>query len=273
MNLRCPICENPLISEEKRYICEKGHSFDRAKSGYVNLLLRQSSRTRGDDPAMVAARRAFLDAGFYRPLLDAIAAVLIAESPRTIADIGCGEGWYSCHLLDALQKNVINSSLCGFDISADALRFAANRTKSMQLQGVQWAVASINRLPLADGVCDTLLNLFAPCEADEFSRITAKNGLLLRAVPLERHLWQLKEALYPQPYENRPVIEAPTGFLLESMQRIETEITVTGQDLQNLFAMTPYVRKTSPADAAKLAAMEKLTTQLAFGLLICRKCS
>lgn len=271
MKLRCPVCGQPLEAEPQRYCCINGHSFDRAKSGYVNLLQRQSHRLRGDDPAMVAARRDFLDAGFYQPLLDGLSEVLMEYRPRTLADIGCGEGWYSCQLVDMLHKNGVSASFCGFDISADALRFAANRTKKMGVTDMEWAVASINHLPLADGECEMLMNLFAPVEAAEFARVLAPNGILLKAIPLERHLWQLKEAVYPQPYENRPVLDAPDGFTLESVRRIETTVTVTGSALQNLFAMTPYVRKTSPADAAKLAAMDSLTTELAFGLLVCRK--
>lgn len=272
MKLRCAVCGEALEALPKQYCCPNGHCFDRAKSGYVNLLLKQSSRTRGDDPMMVAARRAFLDAGYYKPLLDAIGKVMLERRVSAIADIGCGEGWYSCHLAEMLTAHAIPAELCGFDISADALRFAANRTRQMGLSYMQWAVASINRLPLDDAACDCILNLFAPCEADEFARILRPDGILIRAVPLERHLWQLKEAVYAQPYENRPVLEAPQGFLLSEVRRIETEITVAGENLHNLFAMTPYVRKTSPADAAKIAAMESLTTEIQFGLLICRKC-
>lgn len=271
MQLRCPVCGMGLNSEPRRYCCENGHSFDRAKSGYVNLLRRQSRRVRGDDPAMVAARRDFLDAGYYAPLLDGLTEVLLAHRPAAWADIGCGEGWYSCQLVRALHQNGVDTAFVGFDISADALRFAANRTKRMGCTNMEWAVASINHLPLGDASCDALLNIFAPVEADEFARVLKPDGILVRAIPLERHLWQLKEAVYPKPYENRPVLEVPDGFQLESLRRIETTVTVTGDALKNLFAMTPYVRKTSPADAAKLAQMESLTTELAFGLMVCRK--
>lgn len=271
MRLRCPICGMPLMREPKRYLCENGHSFDRAKSGYVNLLRRQSSRVRGDDPAMVAARREFLDAGYYMPLLEGLKEILLRYRPEVLADIGCGEGWYSCQLVSALHQNGVDTVFSGFDISADALRYAANRMKRMGVSDMDWAVASINHLPLADGSCDALLSIFAPVEADEFARILKPDGILVRAIPLERHLWQLKEAVYPKPYENRPVLEAPDGFAIESVRRIETTVTVTGDALKNLFAMTPYVRKTSPADAAKLAEMVSLTTELGFGLMVCRK--
>ena len=34
----CPVCGGALLKNEKTYSCGKGHSFDIAKSGYVNLL-------------------------------------------------------------------------------------------------------------------------------------------------------------------------------------------------------------------------------------------
>ena len=54
----CPVCAAALQREERRYICPAGHSFDRAKEGYCNLLPvnRKHSKAPGDDKAMAAAR-------------------------------------------------------------------------------------------------------------------------------------------------------------------------------------------------------------------------
>ncbi len=270
MELICPVCSRSLTAELHRYVCAKGHSFDRAKSGYVNLLQKQKHRQRGDDADMAKARRSFLNAGYYQPLLDAVAAA--AGQSVQIADIGCGEGWYSCGLLKSLQGQGIAAELTGIDISPEILRFAAARASAEGFAAqTNWAVASVNRLPFADASCDCIVNLFAPCEPAEFSRILKKNGLLLRAVPLERHLWELKAAVYDQPYENRPVCTAQEGFRLEQLRTITYPITVPHDDLQALFAMTPYIRKTAPEDIAKLTSRDSLTTTVSFGLLICRK--
>ena len=270
MELICPVCSRSLIAEPRRYFCAKGHSFDRAKSGYVNLLQKQKHRQRGDDAEMAKARRDFLNKGYYRPLLDAVASA--AGHSAWIADIGCGEGWYSCGILNRLQEQGIAAELTGIDISPEILRFAAARASAEGLAAqTNWAVASVNRIPLADASCDCIVNLFAPCEPAEFRRILKKDSLLLHAVPLERHLWELKAAVYEKPYENRPVCTAPEGFVLKELQTITYQITVPHEDLQALFAMTPYIRKTAPEDAAKLTAMDALTTTVSFGLLICRK--
>ena len=62
----CPICGQPLCAEEDRYVCSGGHSFDRAREGYVNLLPanRQHSKAPGDDKEMAAARSRFLEGGW-----------------------------------------------------------------------------------------------------------------------------------------------------------------------------------------------------------------
>ncbi len=271
--LHCPVCGAPLMHEPRRYCCESRHSFDRARAGYVNLLLRQSHRLRGDDPAMVSARRVFLEKGYYQPLLLAAQAILLRESTASaplLLDVGCGEGWYSRALAKGLCDAEKSPVLVGVDISPSALQYAAKRAADTLCCENHWAVASINHLPLASQSVNVLLNFFAPCEPAEFARVLKKDGVLIRAIPLEKHLWELKQAVYEKPYENRPVIAAPEGFTLCDVQRIETQITLAGEDLAALFDMTPYARKTSPDDRAKLLSVPALTVQLAFGLLVCR---
>ena len=177
MQLICPVCSRLLEAEPHRYICPKGHCFDRAKSGYVNLLQKQRHRQRGDDAEMAKARRDFLNAGYYQPLLDAVSACAIRNGAAKIADIGCGEGWYSCGLLRKLAEQGIAAELTGIDISPEILRFAAARASHDGIAAqTDWAVASVSRLPLADDSCDCILNLFAPCEPAEFRRILKKRG-------------------------------------------------------------------------------------------------
>ena len=270
MNLICPVCSGMLTAEEKRYVCPGGHSFDRAKSGYVNLLQRQKHRQRGDDAEMGKARREFLNAGYYQPLLDHLAELASENHLECIADIGCGEGWYACRLLELLRQRGIHAALTGIDISPEILRYAAARANQQNLRAdTHWAVASVNHIPLADASCDGIVNLFAPCEPAEFRRILKPGGTLLRAIPLERHLWELKELIYDEPYENRPVRSAPEGFELTQLRTIEYRMTVPAEHLQALFAMTPYAHKTAPENAARLGQIQSLTTTVSFGLLLC----
>ena len=97
MSYSCPLCHAPLSRSDNHYSCPQRHQFDLAKEGYVNLLPVQFKRSRdpGDSAEMMQARRAFLDAGHYRPLRDAIAERLRHYAPTDLLDIGCGEGYYT----------------------------------------------------------------------------------------------------------------------------------------------------------------------------------
>ena len=119
----CPLCAAPLSRGERTYACPNGHSFDRAKEGYVHLLPanRMHSKSPGDDKGMAAARGRFLSGGYYAPLREALSAA--RGAPR----------------------------LAGVDLSKPSVRQAARRAP-----GAEFAVASAYRLPLADGAADLL---------------------------------------------------------------------------------------------------------------------
>lgn len=93
MSYSCPLCHAPLERRDNSFICPQRHQFDLAKEGYVNLLPVQFKRSRdpGDSAEMMQARRAFLDAGHYQPLRDAICAYLHTFAPTDLLDIGCGK--------------------------------------------------------------------------------------------------------------------------------------------------------------------------------------
>ena len=158
--LTCPVCGGVLHREERSLRCGAGHCYDIARQGYVNLLRSNQSKSKrhGDDKRMVAARTAFLDAGYYAPLRDAVAAAAaeFTAGDADVLDAGCGEGYYTAQVLHTLQQQGRTPSVCGVDISRDALICAHRRSPELTL-----AVASIAHLPVADASCDLLLNVFA----------------------------------------------------------------------------------------------------------------
>src|SRR3984885_1945818 len=95
-------CHLALAREETRLVCPRGHSFDIARSGYINLLQPQDRRSKqpGDTAAAVAARRRLHDRGISEPMLQAIEELgemgaLADASPRnSVLDAGCGDGYY-----------------------------------------------------------------------------------------------------------------------------------------------------------------------------------
>lgn len=266
LSLLCPVCGLPMIQSEKAYACENGHSFDRAKSGYVNLLPPQSAaKHRGDDKRMVAARTAFLNKGYYTPLRDAVTGLLAARLPAgaAVIDAGCGEGYYTAAVA-ALPES---ADVVGIDISKEALIAAGRRSRSLTL-----CAASTARMPLASGCADALLNIFSPLMTEEFARVLKPGGLLLRAVPLEDHLWELKQLIYDTPYRNPAPEETLPGFRLIGRQDVCYPIDLPcGEDIMALFQMTPYYYKTGAADQQKAANAGCLHCRLSFGVLLYEK--
>lgn len=259
----CPICKQRFNRQNHSLVCPNGHCFDIARQGYVNLLRsRGAARRHGDDKMMVAARTAFLNAGYYNPLRDTVTelAVRHAKGGCVILDAGCGEGFYPSFLRTALENAGISVSVYGIDVSRDALIACAARDKQIGL-----AAASISDIPAENESVDILLNLFAPYDAAEFARVLKPGGTLIRAFPGERHLWELKEAVYTTPYENVVDTLELAGFSLLSRTDLRFPLTLAGgEQIEALFKMTPYYYKTSREGQARLAALQTLHTNAEF---------
>ncbi|HIZ20312.1 MAG TPA: methyltransferase domain-containing protein [Firmicutes bacterium] len=281
----CPACGQPLAMTDRTYACPRGHSFDRGKSGYVNLLLpgAKHSKAPGDNPLMVMARRDFLERGHYRPLCEAVCGLLSAHLPEgtgelTVLDAGCGEGYYTEQLRVPLGRCGRPFLLLGADISKTAADKAARRARQagVPLDSIRYAAASVFHLPLPDKSCDVLLNLFAPYCGQETRRVLRPGGLLLLAVPGERHLLELKEAAYDHPYRNEVRDPALEGFTLLEQRRLEYPMTLKNtaesREIDNLFRMTPYYYKTGRKEQARVEALETLRVTAAFVCLAYRRC-
>lgn len=262
---RCPVCGCLLHFEEKTAFCKNGHGYDRAKSGYVNLLLSQRSgdRQHGDDIGMVRARKRFLDGGWYLPLSEAIRSALPGDAPDGILlDVGCGEGWYTEKLRCASGRMTY-----GIDISKEAVNLASKRDK-----GSLYAVASAFSLPFADASAAIITNFFAPLAEAEFFRVLMPGGYLLKVMPDKRHLYGLKTAVYDQVYETETDEEIPSGFSLVRKDRISFEIGLPDHEtIADLFSMTPYAHNTTSADLKKLDALGQIVTECAFVLMLMKK--
>ena len=178
LDLLCPVCGGRLAREKTVWRCESRHSFDVARSGYVNLLPPSASGKRhGDDKRMVAARTAFLSRGYYDHLIGAVAGscAQLTGPDACVLDAGCGEGTYTRAIYDALAAKGGCPQLLGADISAEAVRRAARQVP----EGI-FCAASTAHLPLAAESLDLIVNIFSPLMAEEFLRVLKPGGYLLR---------------------------------------------------------------------------------------------
>lgn len=268
----CPKCCRSLCFENGSFKCGENHSYDTARSGYVNLLLSNQMNTKlpGDNKLMVNARKSFLGKGYYKILTGAFSeAVSLYKTPGgLVLDAGCGEGIYTV----SAAKAVTDMDFMGLDISKAAVDAAAKRAKSEALTNALFSVGSVFHLPVESGSCDMVTTLFAPWCGTEFLRVLKNKGTLILVIPGKNHLKQLKSAVYDKPYLNEPKDGIPEGFTLIEKIPLHSQILIdSGEDIKNLFLMTPYYYKTSEEGHKRLEALESLETEIEFEILIYRK--
>ena len=253
MNLICPICEKLLSRQENRFLCPENHSFDIARQGYVNLLpiQRKHSAHPGDTREQVLSRREFLEGGFYAPIADSlIAAAKKYEASGPILDVGCGEGYYCTRLAKAMD-----AELTGLDISKDAVRYAAGKYKD-----AQWLCATAAQIPVENGGAGLLTSLFAITLPEEFHRVLRENGLFFQVLAAQDHLLGLKKIIYDELiFRKKDTVPDLPGFTLLESIPIRFTFTVEGQQVQNLFSMTPHLFRVSKNGADRLRETQSLT--------------
>jgi 23S rRNA (guanine745-N1)-methyltransferase len=232
----CPHCALTLADDATGARCATGHTFDRAREGYLNLLIGGrlgSQDPRGDSSDALAARRRFLAAGHYRPVAALLAEVL-GDPGGPILDVGCGEGYYLSTLdVDAMS----NTQRCGIDISKAAVRMAA-RT----IPNGRFAVASAYRLPIPDASVAAVLSVFGPRPFDEFQRVLRPGGYWVAVTPAADHLRELRppmsaEARRKSEERARRRSSAPSEAV--SARRLTFTLDLDEQSADDLLHMTP----------------------------------
>ena len=253
MNLICPICHNQLNRVDRSYVCSQNHSFDIARQGYVNLLTVQQkhSLAPGDTREQVLSRRAFLEAGYYAPIAQALTDTA-KELGVTgeILDVGCGEGYYSSRLAGAL-----GAPLTGLDISKEAVRCAAAKYKD-----AAWLCATAAHIPVETGSAGLVTSLFALTMPEEFRRILRPDGYYFQVLAAQDHLLGLKSIIYDHlNFKEKDTVPELPGFALVKSVPIRFEFTVEGEQVQNLFSMTPHVFRIGKDGAERLRKTQSLT--------------
>ncbi|MFI8608688.1 putative RNA methyltransferase [Pseudomonas sp. NPDC077649] len=264
--LICPLCQTPLQPSDSGLVCSNRHSFDRARQGYYNLLPVQhkNSRDPGDNAAMVEARRRFLDGGHYAPLAARLAALAAEYKPARWLDIGCGEGYYTEQIARALP----HADGYALDISREAIKRACKRAPQLN-----WLVASMARVPLADASCELLASVFSPLDWAEANRLLASGGGLLRMGPTRVHLMELRQKLYDEvrDYDDEKHLALiPPGMHLAHSETLEFPLHLSdAQARADLLAMTPHGwRASAERREAVIAAPFEVTVAIRYDWIV-----
>jgi 23S rRNA (guanine745-N1)-methyltransferase len=243
--LLCPVrdCHLALERQERRLFCPSGHSFDVARSGYVNLLQPQERRSKqpGDTAAAVAARRRLHDRGATAGLLDAVAEMALASPRDTVLEAGCGDGFY----LGSLARRM-GCDAHGVDISIPAVNAAARR-----YPGCEWIVANADRfVPYADGSFSFVLSITARMNAGEFRRILRDDGRLLVGIPAPQDLIELRGAGRDRVART---IETFAGkFRLDGQRRVDTTTDLDADAVHDVLLSIYRPMRPQPPEAMRV---------------------
>lgn len=236
----CPICGKGMkVRAGTRLICKKEHSFDIAKNGYVNFA--RAGALPGYDAALFSARQSVFDSGLYDRVAQAIAQtayeyIASLPSPAVILDAGCGEGYYSAYL--SADDRFSDNALIGVDLSRDAVAAAARRQAR-----ACWCVADLANLPMRKNTADVVLNVLAPANYAEFKRVLRPGGLLIKVVPGNGYLAELRAAMGNDDaagYNNSDVVAYTQKHMKNpQQQQVCYQAPLTAEQSRWLWTMTP----------------------------------
>ena len=257
--LACPSCGAALTRTGDDFACAARHRINVNRKGCLNVLSAQVDSCYDAD--LFAARRRVFDAGCYDAVARAIEG-LLPEGAHRILDAGCGDGWY----LNALLTRHESWSGAGVDISRDAI-FQATSLPCTAL----WVVGDLRRLPFADGSFTAVLDVLTPANYDEFRRVLAPGGLLIKVYPGSGYLRELRTARGLAPYEEGQV----DAYLREKAAIVaEKRVTVTHAVSDALWRdfvwMTPLMQDLSPEEKNAIAAKNAGSVTVDLHVAACR---
>ena len=237
--LRCPVCGDALALTDRTAYCPRGHAYDVAKQGYLNLLPSASTGIEGDSAGMIGARTVFLGGGHYAPIRDALMlAAAGLQEDDLVVEVGAGTAYY--------LAGVLGTAAGRRGIALDVSRYAARRAAKVNPRIGSVVCDAWQELPLLDDSAQLMLNVFAPRNAAEMARVLAPDGTLLVVTPNQQHLAELVGVLglvTVDEEKERRLQESFAGvFVRTGSEVIEETMRLDRSAVEQLVLMTPSAR-------------------------------
>lgn len=227
----CPICQESMtIQEQGRMVCSANHSFDIAKQGYINMLTHGAASKYSKK--LFESRKTVIDSGIYDEIEDKI--IELIAPAQTVLDTGCGEGSHLARIM--AEKKGIG---VGIDIAKEGI-LAASRHYPEQI----WCVGDLAKSPFAKSSFDAILNILSPANYEEFKRLLAPGGCVVKVVPQSKYLHELRAQLYAdsdkESYSNDQIVARfKESFMEVSVKRITYTTSLAIELIPALLEMTP----------------------------------
>ncbi|WP_163654044.1 methyltransferase domain-containing protein [Listeria sp. PSOL-1] len=264
--LQCPHCSLPL-----RFVppysmeCLNGHHFDLAKPGYL-FLLKHGIATKYE-ATLFEARRRIIMAGFFSQLTNELArlASCALDKNGVLLDAGSGEG---SQLIAIKKKLGVNHTAVGIDIAKEGIRQAARDS-----QNALFLVADLANIPIQDETIHVLLNILSPSNYREFKRVLNGNGILIKVVPEENYLQEIRHFFYQQnDFSNENVLARFAEFFtVIKSERLTYECELDTERLNDLLMMTPLGWHLAEKDKARFLEVSSRRVTADFRIIIGRK--
>ena len=255
--LRCPRCQSAFELNGASLICQNRHCYDLSRRGYVNLAPSHDQDAEKYDAALFDSRRLVFEHDFYRPIAQAIAKWM-PQGSAIVLDAGCGEGYYA----RLLAQHFPQARILGLDISRDAVTAAARLPGS-----VNYLVADLKHLPIADHSADVLLDVLTPADYAEFARVLKPDGMMIKVVPGADYLCEVRKAVAPwlrsgEVYDNTRVVEhLKEHAQIEEEAEVRVTRPLTPEESHAFLRMTPMTFSV-PAEALDALTLSTITIHM-----------
>lgn len=239
---QCPICQEQMtVTESGSIVCTNNHCFDLSSKGYVNFLTSGINKNNKYDRKLFEERAKVFESGFYGRILDEIKDIVDkhfashAEDDYNILDAGCGEGYYASKISSSnLKYNVF-----ALDNVKEAITLAPK-----SVPGTKWIVSDLTNIPFKNQSIDIILNILAPANYMEFKRLLKKGGLLIKIIPGNSYLEELRECVSEQlinkKYDNNATYEHfSNNMKIFDIRNIKYTLPISEDILNSFLHMTP----------------------------------
>ncbi|GGB66832.1 putative RNA methyltransferase [Shewanella inventionis] len=241
--LLCPVCATPIKQHQASlgFYCDNKHHFDKHAQGYWPLLSNSKTKPQVLSRQQMRARHFLLESGLFAPLINQLGASLLSVLHSTERhtfehlDYQCADGYYLRQLVPAVSEAGIVCEHWGITDAENAIFAAAKAQTPAKL-----ILAAMKKLPFASQSIDLITVLDSPIKGKECIRVLKDDGRIVLLQPSVRHLWQIKQQVYPDLIEKPLQLNLPNELEVESLQQVSFTQPVTGEQAFTLLDMSVF---------------------------------